>query len=196
LLLVALVLLGPYCHWAYQSWPAPWARIRFGAQYNLKYDLPLDASSFFLRLNKQDPRYGICEAVRGMTPVHSVLLVDNTDIYYPVLTGRSLYVSAQDRELAGINLHDEDLEAHIRGYGPQILADRRAILAEFFNAGDSSLRQQALRAVQALQRPVAIIADQAHPDLFNWLRAEKDASELYTENGMSLWLIDETGSPR
>jgi len=162
----------------------------------LKYDLTLDASSFFLRLNKQDPRYGICEAVRGMTPVHSVLLVDNTDIYYPVLTGRSLYVSAQDRELAGINLHDEDLEAHIRGYGPQILADRRAILAEFFNAGDSSLRQQALRAVQALQRPVAIIADQAHPDLFNWLRAEKDASELYTENGMSLWLIDETGSPR
>jgi hypothetical protein len=196
LVLVAILLLGPYGHWAYRTWPAPWARSLFNAQYSLRYDLPLDASGFFLRLNKQDPRYGICDAVRGMTPVRSVLLVDNSDIYYPVLTGRSLYVSAQDRELPGVNLHDEDLEANVRGYGPQILADRRAILAEFFNAGDSSLRQQALRAVQALQRPVAVIADQAHPDLLNWLKADKAASELYTENGMSLWLIDETGSPR
>jgi hypothetical protein len=116
--------------------------------------------------------------------------VDNSAIYYPELTSRSLYVAAEDRAFPGVNLSDNALETDVRGYSPQILADRRAILTEFFEAKDSSQRQKALDAVQALKRPVAVIVDAAHPDLLNWLKSDKAASELYGDNGLSLWLID------
>ena len=44
-----------------------------------------------------------------------------------------------------------------------------------------------------LKRPVAVIVDPAHAGLLNWLQADKAAKELYEENGLSLWLLDETG---
>jgi hypothetical protein len=162
----------------------------------MRHEPPLDVSGFILELNKQDVLYGLCNAIRNMTPPRSVLLVDNSEIYYPELTSRSLYVAADNSSFAGINLHEDDLDANVRGYGQQILTDRRAILTEFFDGKDSSLREMALRSVQSLNRPIAVIVGPAHPDLLNWLRAEKDASELYAQNDLSLWLIDEAGSRR
>jgi hypothetical protein len=193
-LVLALFLpLGAYGHWAYQNWPAPWLGAHATSRsYPQAYDPPLDADGFFLQLNKQDERFGICNAVRNLTPARSVLLVDNSAIYYPEMTNRSLYVSAENRSYPGVNLWEDALDTEVGGYGPQILGERRGILTEFFESNNSSIREDALHVVQQLGRPVAVIVDLAHPDLFNWLLANNAAREVYSENGLSLWLIDGT----
>jgi hypothetical protein len=194
LVLAGLLVFGTYAYWTYRNWPAPWLGAHATSRsYPQTYDPPLNASGFYLQLDSQDGRFGICNAVRTLTPTLSVLLVDNNAIYYPGLTNRTLYVSAENRSYPGVNQWTDGLETNVRGFGPQILADRRAILTEFFEVKDSSRREMALGAVQALNRPVAVIVDPANGDLLNWLQADKAASELYAQNGLSLWLIDENG---
>ena len=193
LTLALLLPLGAYGHWAYWNWPAPWLGAHTTSNsYPQTYNPPLDTSGFFLQLNSQDDRFGICNAVRNMTPPLSVLLVDNSAIYYPELTNRSLYVSAENRSYPGVNLWADTLDIEVGGYGSQILGERRLVLNEFFESRDTSLRESALRSVQELKRPIAVIVDSAHPDLLNWLMANKAARDLYKQNGLSLWLIDGT----
>jgi hypothetical protein len=190
LILAGLLPLGAYGHWVYRNWPAPWLGAHATSKsYPQRYDPPLNTDGFFLQLNSQDERFGICNAVRSMTPALSVLLVDNSAIYYPGLTNRSLYVSAENRSYPGVNLWADALDVEVGGYGPQILAERRGILAEFFDSKDPSQRENALQAIQQLKRPIAVIVDLAHPGLLNWLMANRSARELYGENGLSLWLI-------
>ena len=191
LLLLLLLPLGAYGHWAYRNWPAPWLGAHATSQsYPQTYDPPLNTDGFFLSLSSRDQRFGICNAIRTMTPDRSVLLIDNSAIYYPDLTGRSLYVSAENRSYPGVNLWADALDIEVGGYGSQILTERRATLAEFFDSRDSTLRQDALHTIQELKRPIAVVVGPAHPDLLNWLNAYNGARELYAENGLSLWLID------
>jgi hypothetical protein len=119
-----------------------------------------------------------------------VLLVDDSAIYYPGLTNRSLYVPAENRSYPGVNLWSDALDIEVGGYGSQILEERRATLSDFFNPGDLSQREGALQTIQELKRPIAVIVDLAHPDLLNWLMTENSARKLYGENGLSLWLIE------
>jgi hypothetical protein len=183
--------LGAYGHWAYRNWPAPWLGAHATSQsYPQTYDPPLNTDGIFLSLSSRDQRFGICNAIRTMTPDRSVLLIDNSAIYYPDLTGRSLYVSAENRSYPGVNLWADALDIEVGGYGSQILTERRATLAEFFDSRDSTLRQDALHTIQELKRPIAVVVGPAHPDLLNWLNAYNGARELYAENGLSLWLID------
>jgi hypothetical protein len=190
LILAGLLPLGAYGHWVYRNWPAPWLGAHATSKsYPQRYDPPLNTDGFFLQLNSQDERFGICNAVRSMTPALSVLLVDNSAIYYPGLTNRSLYVSAENRSYPGVNLWADALDVEVGGYGPQILVERRGILTEFFDSKDPFQRENALQAIQQLKRPIAVIVDLAHPELLNWLMANKSARELYGENGLSLWLI-------
>jgi hypothetical protein len=191
LILLLLLPLGAYAHWAYSNWPAPWLGAHAtSASYPQTYNPPLDTTGDSLQLNRQDERFGICNAVRTMTPAQSVLLVDNSAIYYPGLTNRSVYVSAQNRSYPGVNLWADTLDIEVGGYGSQILADRRSIQNQFFESKDSSLRNNALQRIQDLKRPIAVIVDLAHPDLFDWLTTNKAARKLFQENGLSLWLID------
>jgi hypothetical protein len=191
LTLAGLLLFGAYGHWVYRNWPAPWLGAHVtSSSYPQTYEPPLNTDGFFLQLNSRDERFGICNAVRTMTPDLSVLLVDNSAIYYPGLTNRSLYVSAENRSYPGVNLWSDALDIEVGGYGSQILAERRNILTEFFESKDQSQRESALQAIQELKRPIAVIVDAAHPSLLNWLMAKNSAHELYGENGLSLWLID------
>jgi hypothetical protein len=193
---VALLLpLSAYGDWAYRNWPAPWLGTHATSRsYQQTYDPPLNTDGFYIQLNKQDERFGICNAVRTMTPARSVLLVDDSAIYYPELTGRSLFVSAENRSYPGVNLWADALDVEVGGYGSEVLAERRRILKKLFESGDSSSREIALQSVEILKRPIAVIVDSAHADLLHWLESNKTARELYMENGRSLWLIDETGA--
>ena len=191
LILALLLPLGTYGHWVYRNWPAPWLGAHATSKsYPQTYDPPLNTDGHFLQLNTQDERFGICNAARNMTPDLSVLLVDNSAIYYPGLTNRSLYVSAENRSYPGVNLWSDALDIEVGGYGSQILAERRGILTEFFEPKDESERESALQTIRELKRPIAVMVDAAHPSLLNWLRSKKSAHELYGENGLSLWLID------
>jgi hypothetical protein len=186
----ALLLVTTYSHWTYVNWPAVWLK------ENAKYARAprVDARGFYLQLDHRETWSGICNAVRRMTPTDTILVLSDAEFYYPELTGRSLYVSAADRIYPGVNLYSDDLDADIRGYGRQIIELRRATLADLFDAKDTSRREQALDAILALKRPVAIVVEPRHSDLLEWLKQRKTATQLYAENGSSLWLTDDPGA--
>jgi hypothetical protein len=193
LILAGLLVVGAYGDWVYRDWPTSWLGSRSSPESRPPAtDLPLNSDGFFLQLNGRDQRFGICNAVRSLTPDSSVLLVDNNPIYYPAVTNRSLYVPAENRIYPGVNLAADTFDMDVSGYGSQIVLERRAIQAEFFDSKDASIRESALHTVQELNRPIAVIVDAAHPDLLNWLKANKTAHELYGDNSQSLWLIDRT----
>jgi hypothetical protein len=186
----ALLVLATYAHWTYAHWPSPWSERTSGSpRPELKYDAQLKTGEFYLQLDPKQTWSGVCSAVRRLTPADSILILNNGAFYYPVFTGRSLYVSALNRIYAGVNHRADDLDADLRGYGWEILAQRRATLADLFNATDSSRRERALAALLALKRPVAIIAEPQHSGLLEWLKQRETASQLYAENGLSLWFI-------
>ena len=188
LVLLGLFLFGTYGYWTYVGWPSP----RFYLHYPLKFEPPLDTGEFHLRLNKQDAWSGICTAAGRMTPADTVLVVNNGTFYLPGFTDRSLYVAPSDQNFAGVNHGAAGLDGEVRGYGTEILEQRRAVLTAFFEAQDANQREQALNEILALKRPVAVIAEPRYSDLFAWLQHQKTATELYAANGLSLWLIDET----
>jgi hypothetical protein len=195
LLLLLLLPIGAYADWAYRNWPAPWLGAHVTSRsYQQTYDPPLSSDGFFLSLSTRDPRFAICNAVRTMTPDRSVLLVDDSEIYYPELTSRSLFVSAQNRSYPGVNLWADALDIEVGGYGAQVLAERRATLTDFFDSKDAQLREDALHSIQQLKRPVAVVVDQTHSELLNWLKVNNNAHELFLNNGLSLWLIDFPGT--
>jgi len=197
LALAGLVVVGSYVHWSYVTWPAPWLAphqiSRLAQTGRLWYDPPLNTEGFYLELNKRDAWWGICDAVHRTTPADSVLVLSNGAIYYPGLTARTLYVSPENQTYPGVNMIADALDSDVRGYGQQVLKQRRATLTQFFDATDPGAREQALQAILALRRPLAVIAEPAHANLLEWLKKNQSATELYENNGVSLWLIDETG---
>lgn len=191
---MALLMFTTYAHWSYVTWP--YLGLLPGHQ-SKPYDAPVDTSSFYLQLDKREPWSGVCTAVRRLTPPDSVLVVKNGAFYFPGLTDRSLYVSPLGgMAYAGVNQDADLLDAVIRGTGQQILDRRRETLGDLFGASSPLRREQALDTILALQRPVAIVTDAEHSDLSEWLKQKKRGVELYAENGLSLWLIDNNSAMR
>lgn len=184
---VALLLLATYAHWSYVNWPTPMARA-----WNQKF-APLDLTSFYIKLERTQKWSGVCDAVHRMTPADTVLVLSSSGFYFPGLTGRSLYISPVGWGVyPGVNLDADQLDAEMRGNGRKILEERHATLADLFVARDPVRREQALDRILALKRPVAIITEPQHSDLLEWLKHRRGATELYTQNGLSLWLIEGT----
>jgi hypothetical protein len=190
LVAIAALVLGTYGYWSYVYWPAPWAPRGHVISEEAKYGPELNAREFYLQLDPQEEWSGICNAVRRLTPADSILVVNNGRLYYPILTARSLYVSAENRVYQGVNHRADTLDAGLRGYGLQILEQRRATVSTLFNAPDPAQRERVLNALLALKRPIAIIAEPRHSGLVEWLRHKEGVSRLYSENGLALWLVD------
>jgi hypothetical protein len=183
----ALLVLGAYGDWVYRYWPAPWV-----GHTHASYERSpmVDATGFRLQMDPREKWSGACNAVLRMTPANSILLVDDSSLYFPLLTERSLYVSPANKIYPGINLNADDLDADVRGYGREIIEARRSTLAGVFSAGDASRREQAIHEVLSLRRPVAIIAESRHRELLDWLQNSKTARRLFTGNGLSVWLFE------
>ena len=192
LVLLGVLLFGTYSYWTIVGWPGR----RYYLNYTLKFDPPLNTHDFYIQLDQRDPWSTICIATRRMTPADSVLLVNNDAIYFPGFTTRSLYVSPKNRDYAGVNLWADGIDGDLRGYGTEILEQRRATVQQFFDAKDRSHTEQALNEILALKRPVAVIVEPRHSQLLEWLKHRKTASELYAKDGLSLWLIDEASGIR
>jgi hypothetical protein len=184
----AMLLLAAYTHETWFYWLSPWSGSNVQSELH-KYDPPLNATEFYLQLDQREKWSGICTAVRRLTPSDSVLVVNNGSFYFPILTARSLFVSAENRNYPGVNHQLDSLDAGLRGYGRQILQRRRAALSEFFNAENNEQRDHALNLFLALKRPLAVIAEPQHSGLSEWLKGKGTAVELYSENGLNLWLI-------
>jgi hypothetical protein len=189
---LALLLFGTYGHFTYAYWPAPWLQ----RPEHFERRPLLAPAGFFLQMDPRETWSGICNAVLRMTPPDSILVLNNAAFYYPGLTARSLYASPADKLYAGVNLPVDDMDNHIRGYGLEIVHERRATLADFFDSHDTGRRERAIQAMLRLKRPVAIIAEPQNAGLAEWLKQRKTATRLYDQNGLSLWLIDEAASPQ
>ncbi|MEO8367675.1 MAG: hypothetical protein ABI806_00545 [Candidatus Solibacter sp.] len=177
LLAVAALLVIPYVHRYYLASPAnPDA----GA---------VDTSSFQLQLKPQEAWAPVCRAVRTMTPPGAVLVTQSSDVYFPLLANRNLYVPASDRVYPGVTLDADVLAADIRGNGRAILERRRRVLDGLFSASTSSDREASLQTLLSLRKPITIVAEQRHEALLAWLRNSGHGSEIYQHEGTSLWLI-------
>ena len=194
---LGVFVLGTYAHFAWTNWPAPWALPRPGLA-GQKERLPLlDTSGFFLHLDRREPWSAICDAVFQLTPPDTVLVLDDGTFYYPGLTARSLYVSMPERPFSysGVNVGNDSLDADLRGYGREILAERRATQADLFSAIDCCRRESALDRILALKRPVAVITEEPrHAGLAEWLKHQPGVTKLYAGNNLTLWLIHAASS--
>jgi hypothetical protein len=149
----------------------------------------VDSSAFYLQLNPAHPWSAICTAVRRLTPPDTVLAIQNSDFYFPGLTARSLYVPPADRRYPGVTLRADVLAAEVRGYGRDILAERRQVLADLFDGRDGDARKEALDRMLALGRPVAIVAEAQHAALLDWLKTGQRGSSVYRNDGVTVWLV-------
>jgi hypothetical protein len=96
-----------------------------------------------------------------------------------------------------VNQGADALLALIRGYGQEVLTERRAILAGVFDADDNLRRLHALKRVQSLGRPIAIILEPHHKALLEHLRHDGWGAPVYHEKGFTIWLIPtESFSPQ
>jgi hypothetical protein len=186
---ISILVLGTYGRFVWSTWPAPWALPRPASARPFERVPVLDTSGYYLRLDRTEPRSGLCDAVFQMTPPDAVLVVDDGTLYYPGLTSRSLYVSMPNRLYSGINVLSDDLDADIRGYGREVLARRRATLTELYGGADCRRQREALDTVLALNRPVALITESRHVKLVELLESLKTADELYSKDGLTLWQV-------
>jgi hypothetical protein len=180
LLAVAGALLaGPFLHrqWAHAT----------PAQPRGAHPGRVETGKFYLRLGVENPWSGVCEAVRGSTPPNTVLVTQNSDYYFPELTSRSLYAPAANRFYPGVTLGADVLEAELRGNGYGILAERRAVLANFF---DSTGRRESADRLFALGRPLAVIVEPRHAGLLDWLKKATRGATIYERNGITVWLAN------
>ncbi len=190
---LGVLVLGTYGSFAWTTWPAPWMLRRPAMARQRERTPRLDTSGFYLRLDAGDPWSGICDAALRMTPPNTVLVLDNGTYYYPGLTARSLYVTLPNRLYPGINVLSDVLDADVRGYGEKIVDQRRATQTELFGVSDCcGRREDALREILALKRPLAVVTEPRHTELAAWLRQLKSARQLYSKNDLTLWLIDPT----
>jgi hypothetical protein len=174
----AVLLVAPFIHKVYYWEGDPDHRIP-----------STDIRSFHLRLDPVEPLAHLCDAIRREVPPDGILLLQNGEHHFPSLTGRSMYVPPRNISYTGVNQGADALLALIRGYGQEVLTERRAILAGVFDADDNLRRQHALKRVQSLGRPMAIVLEPHHGALFERLKDEGWGAPVYQEKGFAIWLI-------
>lgn len=180
---LAIVGAAPLVHKTYGSphWAGPPDR-----------RLPLDTSSFELRLATGHPLAAVCERVRRESPRDAILVTRDDSLHWPTLTGRAYYVpprptnplppsvTAADATTPpfgsghpGLNLDADYLIRHVRGYDAAMIDERHRLVDTLFD-GDDDVRTTALAAITSA--PERLIVVLASPDrdaaLLAWLARE------------------------
>jgi hypothetical protein len=179
--LIAFALAAPAAHKIYTDfpWTPPWPHPA------------ADAGSFDLRLKENEPMSPLCDAIRQKTPPDAILVVEKSNVHFPTLTHRRLYAPPlQDKPHAGVFIMSDLLLATQKGYGKEIIADRRLVVNELFNSPDYIRREQSVEHILGLKAPVAIILEMPrHAALQEWLATDARNSRLFDDGVMTLWLI-------
>lgn len=182
LVAVTLVLASPFINHIYNQTYVLYTR----------HGPLVDTNQFSIRLADSEPLSGMIDAIRQKTPENSLLLVESASFYYPTLTQRQLYAPPDQVDpYPGILISSEEMVTLVKGYPPQLFAQRRAVLHDLFDASDPS---PALRQIMQMDRPLAVVIDdQKNASLLSWLNRTKLGKSVYDGNGLSLWVIDSTG---
>src|SRR5205814_10460326 len=121
----------------------------------------VDIHHFDLRLPSQNPFSGLIDMIRERTPVNSLLILENADLYFPTLTQRQLYVAPIETEPhPGILITSDEMLTLVKGYSKVMLEQRRSIVSGLFNAeNDGIQRAQSLNQILEFNRPLVLVLD-------------------------------------
>jgi hypothetical protein len=153
----------------------------------------VDAHSFDLRLADRELYSGLTDAIREKTPINTVLVLQNTDLYFPTLTQRELYVAPSDpRPHPGILITSDEMLVLVKGYKKSIVEQRRSVVDGLFNPHENGLaRAQSLNQVLKLNRPLALVLNERRDaTLLEWITTQENGSFLYKQNGLILWFVE------
>lgn len=178
--LFLIVLSAPLVHKLFMDYP--WQNAKPPA---------INDQNFDLRLDDTEPFAALCDTIRQKTSVDTILVIEQSEIHFPTLTGRKLYAPPKQEGLrAGVNISSNDLLARVRGYDKKIIDDRKTVVNDFFNTFESDQRAESLEQMLSLNRPIAIVLElPRHRTLNEWL-GTNGYVQLFNDDNKVVWLIE------
>jgi hypothetical protein len=186
---LVLVLVTPFVHKIYRDFP--WRRVyKYSPSVSVRHP-SVESTSFDLRLNENEFMSAMCDVIREGTTPNTLLVIESTDIHLPTLTQRRLFAPPeQEEQRPGVNMSSIDLLANVRGYGEQIIADRRSIVKDLFNSEENEIRRLSLEKILQLNRPIALILEiPRHASLRTWLATDPNNLLLFEDGATEVWII-------
>lgn len=148
----------------------------------------LHLESFHVRMQAEEPLARVCDTVREETPRDTVLLTMSAAVHFPTFTARSIYVPPANLTFAGVNQDAIALVAYIKGFGTEVIDQRRAVLRNLYGDDDVQ-RAAAWRRILELRRPVVLLLEPQHGALRAWLQAQGRGALLFEDGPFALWLV-------
>lgn len=178
--LTLLILVAPFIHKLYKDFP--WQKIKPPAT---------DDTNFELTLASTEEMSTLCRTIRQKTLVDTILVIDQTELHFPTLTGRRLYAPPEQEEArAGVNISSYDLLTKVRGYDRTVFDGRKTVVKTLYASPESDARFRSLEQILELRRPVAVILEMPrHRGLNEWF-AKNNFSRLYEDKNRVLWFIE------
>jgi hypothetical protein len=188
LILVTTLLSVPFAYKLNVDYP--WWPVIRGNPPRFLPQPALDLLEFNMRLQPGEELSSICEKVRLNSKPNSIILVERSELHFPTLTQRSLYVSPEQENFrAGVNLSSNDLILNVRGYDEKLVENRKLVSAQLFSSKTESECQQALDKVSDLGRPLNIILEPAINDgLRNCLLINRNFRLLAEQGNYEAWI--------
>jgi hypothetical protein len=184
-----IVLIAPFVHKIYNDFP--WRRVYKYSPSTLMYHPSVDATTFDLRLTETEFMSDICDAIREGTATNTLLVIESCELQLPTLTQRRLYAPPeQEEQRPGVNMSSLDLLANVRGYGEQLITERRSIVYELFNSVETEQRKRSLEKILQLNQPIALILDRSrHASLRDWLPRDRSNQLLFENETTQVWVV-------
>jgi hypothetical protein len=152
----------------------------------------VNTRNFDLRLGDENSLSQLCDAIRQKSPINSILVLDHEDYHFPTLTRRTLYIPPSAEQLhPGVNIINDYLLTEVKVYNSRLVKERRSTIRNLFDSENGATRQQSLRRILELNRPVGIVLDdRQNASLLKWLGRSGIGRSLYSANHMTLWLVE------
>jgi hypothetical protein len=177
----AIALVTPAAHKIYTDfpWTPPWPHTT------------AQQAGFDINLDENSPFAPICQILKSSTPKNTIIVVERSELHFPTVSRRALYAPPlQDLPHPGVFIVSSSLLGTIKGYGKEIIAHRRAVVGDLLNSTSLANRRAALVEILELNRPVAIILEDArHQQVQKWLAGEERAEYLFSDGVRSVWVV-------
>ena len=178
---ICLALLLPGYHKLYTDfpWTPPWGTPK------------VDSSEFEIRLSPEEELSSLVTAIRERTTRDTIVVMERSNVHMPTLTHRTLYVSpVQDKPHPGIFIMSGLLLGTQKGYGKEIIEQRRITVRTLLNSTDIAETERSLGEIASLGRPMAIVVDPAQHAFFRaWLINNERGSVIFEDGKREVWLV-------
>jgi len=155
------------------------------------FRMNVEARGFDLRLSDADPLAAAVDAIREATDPRTMVVSVDTLHHLPTVTQRVLYVPYRDGRFAGVGLGTDFTLAGMKGYGAQILRERREVLERVYSAESEDARSAAWATLTGLRRPIAVVIDDSrHAGLREWLVARREGRPIISSGGVTVWYVE------